>query len=119
MRKIFFPSSKPGFINEKEIIADFKKLALKQAGDNPDIEEVYLFGSYARHTAGLHSDVDLLVIVGGADSRGAQRAEDFILKFSDGPVPADVLVKTRTEVNRAVKEGNRFLADALKGIKLL
>lgn len=119
MRKIFFPSSKPRFINEKAVIADFKKLALKQAGDNPDIEEVYLFGSYARRNAGLHSDVDILVIVGGDDLRAANRAGQFILKFSDGPVPADVLVKTRTEVNRAVKEGNKFFADALKGIKLV
>ena len=47
------------------------------------------------------------------------RLDEFILEFSNGPVPVDVLVYTRPEIETALKEGNRFLTDASAGIKLL
>lgn len=119
MRKIFFPSSKPRFVDEGKVVNGLRELALKVARKNKKVEAIYLFGSYAQGNAGLHSDADILVVL-SQDRRGLlDRMDEFILQFSDGPVPVDVLVYTRAELDAAIEEGNRFLADAVGGIKLV
>lgn len=118
MPKIFFPSSKPRFVNEEEIIKALKKLALEAAKENKNIEAVYLFGSYAQGAASLHSDADILVILSQDRRNFIDRLDEFILAFSNGPIPVDILVYTRQELEEALKKGNRFLAFALTGIKI-
>lgn len=119
MPELFFPSLKPRFVNSQEVIREFRRIALKLAGRNRNIEEVYLFGSYAQGNAGARSDVDILIVL-SKDRRGIMdRLDEFILEFSKGPVPADVLVYTRIELDRAIKEGNHFLDRAVRGLKLL
>lgn len=118
MRKIFFHSSKPRFIDTKRVVKGFKKIALKAARKNKNIQSIYLFGSYASGTAGAHSDADIMVVLGQDNRRQVDRLDEFILEFSDGPVPADVLVYTMPEINTAIKEGNRFLSRAAAGIRL-
>lgn len=119
MRKLFFPSPKPTFVDREEVIEGFKKLALKIAKKNKNVEAIYLFGSYAQGNAGLHSDADILVVLSRDKRRMMDRLDEFILEFSNGPLPADVLVYTHIELDTALKEGNHFLADAIKGIKLI
>lgn len=118
MRRIFFPSSKPTFIDEKKIVEGLKKIALKVVRQNKNAEAIYLFGSYANRTAGLHSDADILVVLKEDKRRPQDRADDFILTFSKAPVPVDVLVKTRLEVDLAIEEGSRFFLEAIKGVRL-
>src|SRR5258705_10706767 len=63
-------------------------------------EEIYLFGSNAWGTPGQDSDIDLMVIVPSSDERPIrrdQRAQHCLGRLA---VPADVLVRTRGEVNR-------------------
>ena len=64
-------------------------------------EQIILFGSHAWGTPHEDSDVDLLVIVSHSDEKPIQRAVraqhccmDRLL------VPADILVKTRAEIER-------------------
>lgn len=118
MRKIFFHSSKPTFIDTKRVVKEFERLALKAARKNKNIQSIYLFGSYACGNAGAHSDADIMVVLFQDDRRPMDRLDEFILEFSTGPVPADVLVYTVSEINRALKEGNQFLDRAAAGIKL-
>lgn len=118
MRKIFFHSSKPGFIDTKRVVEEFKKIALKAARKNKNIQSIYLFGSYACGTAGAYSDADIMIVLEQDSRRSIDRLDEFILEFSDGPVPADVLVYTVPEINTALKEGNRFLSRAAAGIRL-
>ncbi|NTU61937.1 MAG: nucleotidyltransferase domain-containing protein [Chloroflexi bacterium] len=63
-------------------------------------EQIVLFGSQAwgKPTAG--SDVDLLVIVTDSAEKPIQRAQRAYRRLRDLPVPLDVLVKTRAEVER-------------------
>lgn len=119
MQKLFFPSLKPRFVNEREVISEFRRIALEFSGRNKNIEEIYLFGSYAQGNAGAHSDADILVVLYSGQRSLTDRADEFILEFSKGPVPVDVLVYTRSELDRAVKEGNHFLNRAVRGLKLL
>lgn len=119
MQNLFFRSSKPRFIDEKKVISKFKHLALRAAEKNKNVEGIYLFGSYAENKAAAHSDADILVVLSEDKRRMLDRLDEFILEFSDGPVPVDVLVYTRAELEQAVKNGNHFLERAVKGKKLV
>ena len=63
-------------------------------------EEIYLFGSHAWGTPNEDSDVDLMVIVPSSDERPIRRDQRAQKCLGRLPVAADVLVRTRGEVNR-------------------
>ena len=63
-------------------------------------EEIYLFGSHAWGTPGEDSDVDLMVIVPSSDERSIRRDQRAQKCLGRLAMPADVLVRTRGEVNR-------------------
>jgi len=63
-------------------------------------EEVILFGSHAWGTPNQDSDVDLLVIVSQSDEKPIQRAVRAQNCMDRLLVPADILVKTRPEIER-------------------
>jgi len=63
-------------------------------------EEIYLFGSHAWGTPTDDSDVDLMVILPQSDERPIRRDQRAQRCLGRLPVPADVLVRTRGEVNR-------------------
>ena len=63
-------------------------------------EEIYLFGSHAWGTPTDDSDVDLMVILPKSDERPIRRDQRAQRWLGRLPVPADVLVRTRSEVNR-------------------
>lgn len=119
MRKTFFPSSRPRFVDEEAVIGKLKEIAMNLARADRNIEAIYLFGSYAkRGAAGLRSDADILVVLKEDSRRPIDRLDEFMPAFLDAPVPVDVLVYTKAELGKALKEGNRFLARAVEGIRL-
>jgi predicted nucleotidyltransferase len=63
-------------------------------------EEIYLFGSHAWGTPDEDSDIDLMVIVPNSDERPIRRDQRAQRCLGRLAVPADVLVRTRGEVNR-------------------
>lgn len=63
-------------------------------------EEIYLFGSHAWGTPNEDSDVDLMVIVPSSDERPIRRDQRAQKCLDRLEVPADVLVRTRGEVDR-------------------
>jgi predicted nucleotidyltransferase len=63
-------------------------------------EEIYLFGSHAWGTPDEDSDVDLMVIVPSSDERPIRRDQRAQKCLGRLAMPADVLVRTRGEVNR-------------------
>ena len=63
-------------------------------------EQIILFGSHAWGSPDEDSDVDLLVIVPRSDDKPARRAMRAYRCLRGLMVPADVLVKTRSEVER-------------------
>lgn len=119
MPGIFFPSSKPKFTDPEGIIAKLKEAALKLAKTDKNVLAVYLFGSYVQGNAGLRSDADILVVLKNDSRPWLQRQGSYILKFADAPLPVDVLVYTKEELDAALKEGNGFLTAATAGIKLV
>ena len=63
-------------------------------------EQIWLFGSHAWGTPTEDSDVDLMVIVPSSDERSIQRMQRAQRCLGRLPISADVLVRTRHEVNR-------------------
>ena len=63
-------------------------------------EQIYLFGSHARGTASPDSDLDLMVIVSESDERVIRREQRAQRCLGRLLVAADVLVRTRAEVER-------------------
>ena len=119
MPRIFFPSSKPRFVNPSEVIQKFRQIAQTVKKNHSKVEEIFLFGSYAQGNAALRSDADILVVLSRDSRPMMKRLDEFILAFLDGPSPVDVLVYTRQEINAEIKRGNRFLKQAVQGIKLI
>lgn len=119
MPQIFFPSPKPRFIDEGQVVSEIKKIALKIAERNKKVAEIYLFGSYAEGNACLRSDADILIVLSEDKRKMIDRLDEFILGFVDAPVPVDVLVYTRNELKTTLEAGNRFLQRVISGIKLV
>ena len=63
-------------------------------------EEIYLFGSHAWGTPDENSDVDLMVILPQSDERPIRRDQRAQRCLGRLPISADILVRTRREVNR-------------------
>lgn len=71
-------------------------------------ERIILFGSHARGTARPDSDVDLLVI---ARTKRPIALAGRILWSIECQFPADVLVRTPRELQRALDDGDSFIAE--------
>ncbi|MBM4457658.1 MAG: nucleotidyltransferase domain-containing protein [Chloroflexi bacterium] len=63
-------------------------------------ERVILFGSHAWGTPNEDSDLDLLVIVPQSNERPSRRAARAYRCLRGLTIPAEILVKTRAEVER-------------------
>lgn len=63
-------------------------------------EQVWLFGSHAWGAPTEDSDLDLMVILARSDERPIRRDQRAQRCLGRLPVSADVLVRTRHEVNR-------------------
>lgn len=74
------------------------------------VEEVYLFGSFARGQVHEGSDIDL-VVVGDFKERFPYRASA-ILKMTD--LPIEPLVYTRQEFEEMKRRGNPLVTEVLK-----
>ncbi len=72
-----------------------------------------MFGSYAKGTNHVGSDVDLLIVadVGDDTVRPLRRAHDLA---ADCYPPIDVVFTTPEEVTRAISSGNLFLVSILE-----
>ncbi len=83
-----------------------------------DPDQVILFGSHARGTAGPDSDVDLLVIM---PVSGSKRAQQLALRLAlhDIPVPKDIIVATPEEVAKRRDIVGTMIRPALREGKVL
>jgi len=63
-------------------------------------EKIILFGSHAWGHPDENSDLDLLVVVSESDQPPSRRAARAYRCLREVPVPLDILVKTREEVER-------------------
>lgn len=73
---------------------------------DPTVIRAGYFGSYATGRDGVGSDLDLLVVLESSDEPFARRALGF--DTSGLPVPCDLFVYTRAEIEAIFARGGRF-----------
>jgi uncharacterized protein len=84
----------------KEACEDLIETATQRLVAEFQPEEVYLFGSHAWGVPSQDSDIDLMVIVPRSDERPIRRDQRAQSCLGRLPISADVIVRTRQEVNR-------------------
>lgn len=77
-------------------------------------ERVILFGSHAWGQPSADSDVDLLLIVSESDESPTRRAQRAQRCLGSLRVPADILVKTRAEVERLLRVHTSLVARVME-----
>ena len=83
-----------------------------------DPDQIILFGSQARGTAGPGSDVDLLVIMPVSGSKRARQLE-MRMALHDIAVPKDIILATPDEVARRRDVVGTIIRPALREGKVL
>jgi predicted nucleotidyltransferase len=82
-------------------------------------EQVWLFGSQARGTAGADSDVDILAVVPSSSISRYQRAVAARRELADFNLPMDIVVLTHDEWERETKAPSSLSSTVLReGIAL-
>jgi hypothetical protein len=88
-----------------------RRWAFHAAARHPEILRIAYFGSYARGDWGVGSDLDLLLIVEDGAATPARNWDT-----SGIPVPADVLVYTRSawdQIDRTSRFGSTIMREAV------
>ncbi len=88
-----------------------RALASRLGAERPEISEIRLYGSLARGTRNPYADADLLVVLDATDLPFKDRLPRY--KPLGSPVPMDLTVCTRAELERELAAGNRFVQRAV------
>jgi predicted nucleotidyltransferase len=92
-----------------QVIAQVQAWAVDQAARVPSLQKVALFGSYGRGSAGVGSDLDLLLV--DAAASGPQQARLLCWQLELLPLSCDALVLTPAEHEALLGAGSRFATE--------
>jgi predicted nucleotidyltransferase len=109
------PSVKVTFTNRKQILTALENLIQEWTQKHPELEQVILFGSFARGDYFPGSDVDVLLILEKSDQPFLKRIPTFLpIQF---PVDIDIFPYTRAEVQRMIRDPHSLVGQACHGGK--
>ena len=83
----------------------------------PDLQRVGMYGSYGRGTASVGSDLDLLLVVDGAEGAQHQRLLHWPLERL--PLSCDALVLTPAELAELLAGDSRMAAELKRDLRWL
>lgn len=86
-------------MNKREVVCQMAK----RLKTGMHAQQVWLFGSQARGTAGTGSDIDLLAVIPASSVSRYQRAVAARRELSDFNLPMDIVVLTQEEWDREIK----------------
>jgi hypothetical protein len=92
-----------------QVMRQVSTWADEQAERVPSLERVAVFGSYGRGTAGVGSDLDLLLLDAAASGPQHERLRRWPLELL--PLSCDALVLTPGEHEALMAAGSRFAAE--------
>ena len=111
MHKPSSPSVKVTFTNPEQVLNTLKNLIQEWSQQHPELEQVILFGSFARGDYFPGNDVDVLLILGQSDQPFLSRIRKFLpIQFSVG---IDIFPYTTDEVKRIRKDSHSLVSQAL------
>jgi predicted nucleotidyltransferase len=89
-----------------QVLAEVAAWAAAQQAQSPSLQRIGVFGSYGRSTAGVGSDLDLLIVDASADGPQYQRLLRWPLEQL--PLSCDALVLTAIELEELLASGSRM-----------
>jgi predicted nucleotidyltransferase len=103
---------------KQKTIGQIVDMMVKRLVERFDPDQIILFGSHARGTAGPDSDVDLLVVMPVQGSKRAKQIE-MRLALHDIAVPKDIILATPEEIARQQNVVGTLIQPALREGKVL
>ena len=110
-------SVKIKYLDKPGIMKAITRLVEDLSQKHPEIEEIYLFGSFARDEAVPGSDVDILIVLTDSPLSFMDRMTGYMP--SSFPVGVEVFPYTRREMEMMIDQGNYFLKSAKQDSILL
>jgi predicted nucleotidyltransferase len=98
-------------LDREKVLEALRDAARALGASHPEVREVRLFGSLARGSRNPYADADLLIVLDTCDLPFRERTPKY--KPVGLPVPADLIVCTKEELDREVASGNSFVCGAL------
>ncbi|QPN59165.1 nucleotidyltransferase domain-containing protein [Synechococcus sp. CBW1002] len=101
----------------EQVLAAAELWVAAQRAQNPSLQRVGLFGSYGRGTAGVGSDLDLLLVDAAASGPQYQRLLHWPLEQL--PLSCDALVLTPAELEQLLASGSRMAQELQRDLRWL
>lgn len=96
-QEVFTTFAVSRFIDRESVVAKLRQLASDLLAQEPEVDRVLLFGSFATGRPTPGSDADIVVVTRYIEGRS--RIEDLSREvFARAPVPVDLFVLTRDEL---------------------
>lgn len=94
------------------------RTAAERISEKFNPERIILFGSYAKGTATIHSDIDLLVIFDKVEDNRKQliAIKDLLI---DCPIPEDIIVASKEEVEKYIHFASSVIRFAMQEGKVI
>jgi predicted nucleotidyltransferase len=96
-------------VDRDALVAELGRSVERLAREAPEVEEVHLFGSFARNDYTPESDVDLLVVVDRCEVPFLERPDPYRDFFAGVPLDVNLTVYTRDEMRRLRQHESGFL----------
>jgi len=106
-------------VDREALLAELDGSAQRLGRELSEVEEIHLFGSFARGDYTPESDVDLLVVVTRSEVPFLERPDRFRDFFSTIPLDVNLTVYTREEVDRLRQDASGFLRSVEAGAQPL
>uniref|UniRef100_A0A7V4TJJ9 Nucleotidyltransferase domain-containing protein n=1 Tax=Candidatus Caldatribacterium saccharofermentans TaxID=1454753 RepID=A0A7V4TJJ9_9BACT len=91
-------SVKVFWLEERELLEALTREAQRLGEENPEVEQIVLFGSLAQGRALPGSDADLLIVLARSDKPFLERIGEWLTRIRLG-FPVDVFPYTRDELH--------------------
>ncbi len=101
----------------EQVLDQVRVWAIEQRGRRRSLEAVAVFGSYGRGTAGVGSDLDLLLIDTAAT--GPQQERLRLWPLEQLPLSCDALVLTPAEFEQLMASGSRMARELQRDARWL
>lgn len=94
------------------------KVALEKIKEDKNVYKIIIFGSFIRDDFKPFSDIDLIIVLKDSKEKFLKRGDHFIDYFREIPLDVNLIVYTKKEYEKMLKDKNKFILEANKG-KLL
>jgi predicted nucleotidyltransferase len=105
-------------VQYKSLLSVLETVSQRIKDTYPEVNKIFLFGSFAKRNYTPESDVDIVIVVKQSSEPFLERSEPFLDFFTEIPFDINLMVYTEEEIEKMLAEGNSFiknvLADAIK-----